>query len=66
MKTVLAPNAPWPKPDQPLQPKPSKSVRIHIDSFGLDYFAEAREQIAKHRQRDSVTGRFASSKRVSG
>jgi hypothetical protein len=65
VKTVLAPNAPWPNPDQPLLQKVKSHVRIDTSSFELDYFADAREQIAqKHRLRDSATGRFKSAARV--
>ena len=65
MKTVLAPNAPWPDPNQNLCPKVKSHVRIDTSSFELDYFADAREQIAqKHRLRDSATGRFKSNARV--
>ncbi len=48
MKTVLAPGAPWPthydtkaKKRRPLNFKP-----LALPSDGLDFFAEAREQIA--------------------
>ena len=63
-KTVLAPGAPWPKqevPDEkpkakkPYRTKPRERVRpVAISSNGLDFFAEAREQIATGRAKRSA------------
>jgi hypothetical protein len=77
MKTVLAPNAPWPKWDEPEKPKTRKTKprppapKLNL-SGDLDYFAEAREQInqskvaSQSRARQGSTGRFASRERLSG
>jgi hypothetical protein len=55
MKTVLAPGAPWPNwealNEKPKEKKPYRKPRpevkpLAIPSNGLDFFAEAREQIA--------------------
>ena len=55
MKTVLAPGAPWPNweklSEQPKEKKPYRKPRppakpLAIPRDGLDFFAEAREQIA--------------------
>jgi hypothetical protein len=62
-KTVLAPNAPWPKWDQ-IQPKierVAKTVRINFEKASLDYFAETNEQLNNYKRarvRDPSTGRF--------
>jgi hypothetical protein len=65
-KTVLAPGAPWPKPEEPkiVKPKPKpkpkpKAKRAYVKKLafprdGLDYFAEARYQIAT----GAARGRF--------
>jgi hypothetical protein len=79
MKTVLAPNAPWPKWETKTEPKSKKRQsawrnpppKLNLDG-DLDYFAEAREQISKtklavqSRVRDVTTGRFKGSNRLSG
>ena len=79
MKTVLAPNAPWPKWEEPKKPE-VKTVKRKLrppapklNLFGdLDYFAEAREQLnqskiaSKSRERSVTTGRFKGSNRLSG
>jgi hypothetical protein len=58
MKTVLAPGAPWPNweelNEKPKEKKPYRSPRpkprpVAVSSSGLDFFAEAREQIASGR-----------------
>ena len=77
-KTVLAPNAPWPARDVPMdknlksqQPKPKKPAKLNLGG-NLDFFAEAHDQInqakfaVKSRVRDGSTGRFASRQRLSG
>lgn len=78
-KTVLAPNAPWPKQEPKKEPKSKKRQsawrnpppKLNLDG-DLDYFAEAREQInkckvaIKSRERDVATGRLKGSQRLSG
>jgi len=64
IKTVLAPNAPWPKPDEKLVKRFAKKFvkRIKIESANLDYFLDAHEQLKaspKHSNRDK-SGRFKS------
>lgn len=61
MKTVLAPGAPWPnweelneqakaKPKpKPKRKKPKPRIKVAISCDGLDFFAEARDQIASGR-----------------
>jgi hypothetical protein len=79
MKTVLAPNAPWPKQEMKSEPKsrkrqsPWRNPPPKLNLVGdLDYFAEAREEInksktaIKSRVRDVTTGRFKGSNRLSG
>ena len=70
-KTVLAPNAPWPKVETP-KPKTgwrkrvatNKAPKLNLNSVELDYFREAREQLnkakiaSKSRTRDELSGRF--------
>lgn len=61
MKTVLAPGAPWPNWEelndtkQAAQRKKAKRPKprpaLAVPSNGLDFFAEAREQIATGRAR---------------
>jgi hypothetical protein len=75
IKTVLAPNAPWPKQEKEPTPqakgwrKRGKNIKYSLE---LDYFAEAREQIQsiksakKPRARDITTGRFKGDNRLSG
>jgi hypothetical protein len=64
IKTVLAPNAPWPVWEEEEKPKHvpgKKAAPIKFDRATLDYFAEAREQInnyKRERPRDKSTGRF--------
>ena len=79
MKTILAPNAPWPKWDEPIKPEPKTrktkprppAPKLNL-SGELDYFAEAREEInkskvaAQSRAREGSTGRFPSRGRLSG
>ena len=63
MKTVLAPGAPWPnweqvneqpKEKKPYRSKPRERVQpLAISGNVLDFFAEAREQIASGRAKRS-------------
>ena len=68
MKTVLAPNAPWPKHDEaPVkvyrQPRPP-APKLNLESLNVDYFKETREELnqskiaANNRIRDKLSGRF--------
>ena len=79
MKTVLAPNAPWPKWDEAakVEPKTRKTKprppAPKLNLIGdLDFFAEAHDQInqaklaAKSRVRDGSTGRLKGFNRLSG
>lgn len=72
IKTALAPNAPWPKWEEIVANTKLKQVfdkkpKIKVSNLELDYFAEARRQIAeRHKTRDHTTGRFTSAKRVAG
>jgi hypothetical protein len=61
-KTVLAPNAPWPKPDEKLEVKQKwKIIHISYEKNNLDYFLNTYEEPAqKHRIRDKLSGRFKS------
>ena len=79
IKTVLAPNAPWPKwetaPAEKPKPPPRRpgnnQPRIKFDS-DLDYLADTREQLKAikntqaPRARDLSTGRFKGGNRISG
>ncbi len=69
-KTVLAPNAPWPKWET-MEKKPyrqrevgTKIVRIAKENDSLDYFLETNEELnhyktaSAHRTRDKLSGRF--------
>lgn len=68
-KTVLAPNAPWPTP-QEIQPKTKqvglKKVKIACENDSLDYFLQTHEELnqykitAGNRIRDKLSGRFKS------
>ena len=66
IKTVLAPNAPWPKWEQNpvVKKKPANHPKIKMDNSVLDYFSETRDEINKaktsdkHRVRDRISGRF--------
>lgn len=73
-KTVLAPNAPWPKWET-VEKKPyrqrevgNKSVRISSENTSLDYFLKTHEELnhykvaSKHRTRDKLSGRFTSNR----
>lgn len=63
MKTVLAPNAPWPKPDEKLVKRPVAKVRIKHENTDLDYFLNSYDKpktAQKHRSRDKLSGRFKS------
>jgi hypothetical protein len=63
VKTVLVPNAPWPKPDEKLIKRPVVKVKIKQENVGLDYFLNTHEElknIQKHRIRDKLSGRFKS------
>ena len=60
-KTVLAPGAPWPKPDEKLTSR--LKIKIKNENVGLDYFLNTHEElknIQKHRIRDKLSGRFKS------
>jgi DNA polymerase III delta subunit len=67
-KTVLAPNAPWPKWDKIPQKieRVTKTVRINFEKASLDYFLETHEELnksktaSKSRTRDKLSGRFTS------
>ena len=70
MKTVLAPNAPWPKYDETVvkvyrQPRPP-APKLNLESLNVDYFKETYEELnqykaaSKHRVRDKLSGRFKS------
>ena len=66
IKTVLAPNAPWPAIELK---KTKKKEKIKFSD--LDYFAEVREELRvknpkTHKVRDSTTGRFASNAGLAG
>jgi len=77
IKTVLAPNAPWPKAETQAEKKTRQATykktapKLNLDG-DLDYFAQAREQISKSklavqsRARDVSTGRFKGDRRLSG
>jgi len=61
-KTVLAPNAPWPKPEEKLVRRILPRLKIKHESTNLDYFLDVHEQIKpppKHSNRDK-SGRFKS------
>jgi hypothetical protein len=63
IKTVLAPNAPWPKPEEKLIKRPVAKVRIKHENAGLDYFLKTHEELktsSKHQTRDKLSGRFKS------
>jgi hypothetical protein len=76
MKTVLAPNAPWPN-HQLIEKQKKTTIKkrnhpiVKLDN-DLDYFAETREQLQaikdskKSRARDVTTGRFKGDNRLSG
>jgi hypothetical protein len=60
-KTILAPGAPWPKPDEKLTNR--LKIKIKNENVGLDYFLNTHEElknIQKHRIRDKLSGRFKS------
>jgi len=69
-KTVLAPNAPWPKPEEipVLKPKSSwRKVQIACENDNLNEFLQSYEEsnkskiATKSRVRDKLSGRFKSS-----
>lgn len=73
-KTVLAPNAPWPKWET-AEKKPYrqrevglKTVRIAKENDSLDYFLKTHEELnnykaaSSHRTRDKLSGRFKSNR----
>ena len=75
-KTVLAPNAPWPKWET-VEKKPYrqrevglKTVRIAKENDSLDYFLQTHEELnhykaaSAHRTRDKLSGRFKSNSRL--
>jgi hypothetical protein len=66
-KTILAPNAPWPKASEipVLKPKQKwKVIHISCENDNLDYFQETHDQLnrkkvaSSHRVRDKLSGRF--------
>jgi hypothetical protein len=62
VKTVLAPNAPWPKPEERLARKILQKPKIKHESTNLDYFLDVYEKIKtspKHSNRNK-SGRFKS------
>jgi hypothetical protein len=62
-KTVLAPNAPWPKPDEKLLKRLVAKIKIKHENANLDYFLNSHEELKlsqKHRTRDKLSGRFKS------
>lgn len=74
-KTVLAPNAPWPKHEEPKKPYRQrevgmKNVRIALENTSLDYFLKTHEELnnyktaSRNRARDELSGRFKGSDRV--
>lgn len=63
VKTVLVPNAPWPKPDVKLEKRAMKTIRIKHENTGLDYFLSNHEEFKpakKHNTRDKLSGRYKS------
>lgn len=71
MKTVLAPNAPWPKyEEEVVRPRGRqvgwRKVKINCENAGLDYFSKTYEELnqskiaSRHRVRDKLSGRFKS------
>jgi hypothetical protein len=75
IKTVLAPNAPWPQPEVKQEANlPKKRIRRSKVKLEIDYefFKYTREQIQalkaakRHSVRDVTTGRFTNGNRVSG
>ena len=63
MKTVLAPNAPWPKPDEKLFKRLVARIKIKHENGNLDYFLNSHDELKtteKHRTRDKLSGRFKS------
>lgn len=69
-KTVLAPNAPWPKWETVEKKKKTDKtpVRISTENMSLDYFLKNDEKLNKHkaasthRTRDKLSGRFQSNR----
>jgi hypothetical protein len=62
-KTVLVPNAPWPKPDKKLLKRLVAKVKIKHENGNLDYFLNSHDELKttkKHRTRDKLSGRFKS------
>jgi hypothetical protein len=63
VKTVLVPNAPWPKLDEKLVKRLVAKVKIKHENANLDYFLSTNEELKltqKHRTRDKLSGRFKS------
>jgi hypothetical protein len=69
MKTVLAPGAPWPKPEElpVLKPKSGwRKVQIACENDNLNEFLQSHEELnrkkiaTKFRVRDKLSGRFKS------
>lgn len=71
-KTVLAPNAPWPKWEKVEKQKKieKKTARISTENMSLDYFLKNDERpnnykiASAHRTRDKLSGRFKSNSRL--
>ena len=57
IKTVLAPNAPWPKPDDKLVKRFVTRLKIKHESTNLDYFLDVHESFKPSPNRDKW-GRF--------
>jgi len=63
VKTVLAPNAPWPKPDEKLVKRFVARIKIKHENADLDYFLNSYDELKtteKHSSRDKLSGRFKS------
>lgn len=61
-KTVLAPNAPWPKPTEKLVKRTPTKFKINFESGNLDYFVDTNinfKTSPKFSNRDK-SGRFKS------
>ena len=62
-KTVLVPNAPWPKPEEKLIKRLVAKVKIKHENGNLDYLLNSHDELKtteKHRTRDKLSGRFKS------
>jgi hypothetical protein len=70
MKTVLAPNAPWPGKDTKLTPRKKPQPKFVFGAVNLDYFADTYNELLEppkrgsgnpNNPRDKVSGRFKKS-----